>query len=100
MGTGKQLMERYDQKCTPSLRRNYPVQVQRVLSQPFRIKRESTPRNDLVQSYEIAKLLPTVTLATRNRYIQNPLYEKIITAIGLLSGYFFFFRTGREKSGV
>lgn len=34
MGTGKQLMERYDQKCTPSLRRNYPVQVQRVLSQP------------------------------------------------------------------
>ena len=35
MGTGKQLMERYDQKCTPSLRRNYPVQVQRVLSQLF-----------------------------------------------------------------
>lgn len=37
MGTGKQLMERYDQKCTPSLRRNYPVQVQRVLSQPSTI---------------------------------------------------------------
>ncbi len=71
MGTGKQLMERYDQKCTPSLRRNYPVQVQRVLSQPLRLRRGSTPRNDLVQNYEIAKLLPTVTLSTKNRYTQN-----------------------------
>ncbi len=68
MGTGNANGEG-PEKCTPSLRRNYPVQVQRVLSQPeISISTYSlAPRGKSLAKIGYLLLHTTVTFAAVDR---------------------------------
>lgn len=53
MGTGIISYEKCTKSAVPSLRRNYPVQVQRVLSQLFTAPRGHDKTNTLALIYQL-----------------------------------------------
>ncbi len=88
-------MERDWKKCTPSLRRNYPVQVQRVLSQPRRLcvsHNPEAPRGNSEAKIGIQEIAhncnfnPTNPLNLKNTPMKK-MISAMVLALGLISAY-------------